>query len=622
MDHSRNTLRSHAAALDRGHLPAALLVLVVLAMAALCLPMQAHGVASTSISGPDRYTTAIEISKKAYPGTADTVVLVNGTAWADALGGSALAGAGDGPILLSQKDLVPGSVRTELQRLDPSRVYLLGGTASLSPKVQTQVAATLGPGVEIVRIAGNDRYAVANRVAAETADVLGGSVDTAFVATGRVFTDALASAPIAAAKGWPIYLMEPTRNPAATIGAMKKAGVKKVIIAGGPASVPYSTSKALQSAFGSANVSRLSGADRYQVAINVSDFAATAAGFDRDKPGFASGEAYADALAGGVYLGQQGSPLLLVAPARVPDSVAGRLWSRRASMQHFTFFGGPVTVPWHVRLECQHALRAPYFSKGRAKAHVYAITGYGVRSAGSSAERKAADYCAAQLTSYGYTVSKQSFWIPGGKTSVNVVAEKVGTTPDTIVLGAHIDSKSPSPGGNDNGSGVAVMLELARVLAVSDAAPTIRFVVFGSEEISGPTPDDHHFGSRHYVATLSSADKARTEGMVSIDMVGYGGTFNVRNTGYSKMTVVASLKSWGKYTKEPLAYLKDPGWSDHDSFEYKGIPAAWIEWRDDPVYHTARDTAAHVQYDRVERSGRLMRGWVLDLTEAEVDALK
>jgi Zn-dependent M28 family amino/carboxypeptidase len=226
------------------------------------------------------------------------------------------------------------------------------------------------------------------------------------------------------------------------------------------------------------------------------------------------------------------------------------------------------------------------------------------------------------LRDYGYSVSTQSFAITNGKTSINVVAEKAGTTSDTIVLGAHIDSKPPSPGGNDNASGVAVMLELARVLAVSDAAPTIRFVAFGAEEISGPTSDDHHFGSRHYVAGLSSNEKARTEGMVSIDMVGYGGTFNVRNMGYSKMTVVDSLKAWGKYTQEPLAYLSDPGWSDHDSFEYAGIPAAWIEWRNDPDYHTVRDTAAHVQYDRVERSGRLMRGWVLDLTTAEVDGLK
>jgi hypothetical protein len=599
------------------------LVAVALAVGAMAaLPDTAHAVPATSISGPDRYTTAAAISKRAYPGTADTVIITNGMAWADALGGSALAGVVDGPILLSQKDRIPSAVASELGRLDPSRVYLLGGTASLAPGIVTQVQQILGSGVQVERIGGSDRYTVAIRTAAETADLVGGPIGTAFVATGRIYTDALSCAPVAASQGWPIYIMDPARAPGPTISAMKAAGVTRVVIAGGPVSVPYSTSSALESAFGASNVSRLSGTDRYQVAVRMSDFAAAYAGFGSDAPGFASGEAYADALAGGVYLGKQKSPLLLVAPSRVPDSVAARLWARRATMQRFTFFGGPVTVPWHVRLECQHALRAPHFSKYRAKEHVYAIAGFGVRAAGSWAERKAADYCANELTSYGYTVTKQYFSVPGGKTSVNVVAERTGTTDDTIVLGGHIDSKPPSPGGNDNASGAAVMLELARVLAVSDAAPTIRFVAFGAEEISGPTPDDHHFGSRHYVATMSSAEKSRTEGMVSIDMVGYGGTFNVRNMGYSKMSVVDSLKSWGKYSDEPLAYLKDPGWSDHDSFEYAGIPAAWIEWRDDPVYHTARDTAGHVQYDRVERSGRLMRGWVLDLTEAEVAAFK
>jgi len=621
MNHSSEQVRTLPGS-ARLSLSVAVCVLLAAMAAALFAPVQAPGVPAVSIRGADRYETAIEVSKRTFPGGAGAAIIVNGTAWADALGGSALAGAIDGPILLSQRDVVPWKVRTELSRLKPTRVYLLGGTSSLTPAVASQVTASLGSGVEIIRIGGRDRYVVATKVASETADVLGGSVDTAFVTTGRIFTDALSCAPLSSAEGWPIYLMDPSRDPGVIIDAMQRAGVTRVIIAGGPASVPYSTSGALQDAFGVSNVSRLSGADRYVVALRVSDLAATEAGFDRDRPGFASGEAYADALAGGIYLGKQGSPLLLVAPKRVPDSVAARLWNRRLTMTQYTFLGGPVTIPWHVRLECEHALRAPAFSKSRAKAHVYALAALGPKGAGGTAERKAADYVTARLREYGYAVTRQTFPFPSGKTSVNVVAQKVGTTSDTIVLGAHIDSKPPSPGGNDNASGVGTMLELARVLALSDAAPTIRFVAFGAEEISGPTPADHHFGSRHYVATLSSAEKAATEGMVSIDMVGYGGTFNIRNTGYSKMTVVDSLKAWGKYSGEPLAYLRDPGWSDHDSFEYKGIPAAWIEWRNDPVYHTARDTAAHVQYDRVERSGRLMRGWVLDLTEAEVDAFK
>jgi putative cell wall-binding protein len=409
----------------------AIAVFAIVVSVALLAPTAAAAIETTSLRGADRYETAVAVSKAAYPAGANAVIVVNGTAWADALGGSALAGEADGPILLSQRAKLPAPSAAELKRLAPSTVYLLGGTASLAPAIRARIAAIV-PGAKIVRIGGPDRYAVARAVAGETARLAGGPVGTAFVTTGRVYTDALSCAPVAAAESWPIYLMEPTRDPAGTIAAMKAAGVTRVVIAGGPASVPWSTSGKLQQAFGAANVSRLAGADRYVVSVAVSDFAASQAGFTKTKPGFASGEAYADALSGAVYLGKQASPLLLLEPDRVPQVVSGRLWTLRNAMQRYTFLGGPVTIPWHVRLECQHALRAPAFSRGAAMSHVRAIAGFGPRGAGSSAERRAAEYVAARLQEYGYATTVQTFPIPGGKTSRNVVAEKVGATSDTI----------------------------------------------------------------------------------------------------------------------------------------------------------------------------------------------
>jgi hypothetical protein len=113
--------------------------------------------------------------------------------------------------------------------------------------------------------------------------------------------------------------------------------------------------------------------------------------------------------------------------------------------------------------------------------------------------------------------------------------------------------------------------------------------------------------------------------MVSVDMVGYGDTFNVRSMGSGPQSAVASLQAWGAHAGQPLPYLRDPGrygWSDHEGFERVGIPAAWVEWRQDPDYHTVRDTAAHVQPERVRASGRLLRGWVLGMTPETLDALR
>ncbi|MDH4140890.1 MAG: M28 family peptidase, partial [Coriobacteriia bacterium] len=378
--------------------------------------------------------------------------------------------------------------------------------------------------------------------------------------------------------------------------------------------------------FGTTHVRRIGGANRYAVSVGVADFAVATAGFAWTDPAFASGAAPADALAGGVHAGRRGAPVLLLGSDRVPDEVGAKLWSQRAVVSTVTFFGGPNTIPDHVRIEVLQALDAPLFSVSRAMAHVKAIAALGPRAAGGSAERKAAEYIAGQLRSYGYSVTVQTgIPIPGGKTTRNVIAEKAGSEAGVIVLGAHMDSKSPSPGANDNASGVAVTLEIARVLAQAEGlVPTVRFIAFGAEEIAGATSDDHHFGSRHYVANLSSAAKARIESMMSIDMVGYGATFNVRNLGVAPMTTVASLRKWARFNKQALPYLADPsrsGWSDHESFEFAGIPAAWLEWRDDPRYHTTRDTASHVQSDKVRRTGRLVRGWLLDISAAELDAL-
>lgn len=591
------------------------IVAVVAAFAVLAVPRPAVAIDSDALYGPTRFSTAVAISKASYPTTSSAVVLANGNAWADALGGSALAGAANGPILLTYRDVIPGLVATELVRLKPTTVYILGGTTSMLPSIEARVRALL-PAATVVRLGGADRYAVALRVAEEVRALRAEPVGTGFVVTGRTFADALSCAPVAAAKGWPIYLTAPNRANGPIIAAMKAHGVTDVVIAGGSTSVPLATESALRGAFGAAHLTRVGGGDRYAVSVGLAEYAVAHAGFTWAGPTFASGVTPADALAGSVLAAQHASPTLLLAADRVPNAVAGKLWDRRGSAHSLTFFGGPATVPPHVRTETAHALLAPYFSHSRAMDHIETITGLGVRTAGAWAERKAADYVAAQLSSFGYTTTTQTFSIPNSRTSRNVIAELSGSLPGVIVLGAHIDTKAPSPGANDNASGVAVMLELARELKLAETPlPTVRFIAFGAEEISGKTAEDHHFGSRYYVSTLSSAQKSAITSMVSIDMVGYGNTFNIRNLGAASMTTVKSLREWAAYTKQPLPYLKDPstsGWSDHEAFEFAGISSAWLEWRNDPVYHTARDTASHVQADRVRRSGRLVRGWLLE----------
>ncbi len=128
--------------------------------------------------------------------------------------------------------------------------------------------------------------------------------------------------------------------------------------------------------------------------------------------------------------------------------------------------------------------------------------------------------------------------IPNGLTSHNVIAVKQGSSPLTVLVGAHIDSWGPSPGGNDNASGCGTVLELARDLRDAAVAPTLMFVLFGNEEMIDKDPDHHHYGSRAYVSALSAAERADLVGMISVNMVAYGTTFTMR-------TWVRALRSCG-----------------------------------------------------------------------------
>ena len=96
------------------------------------------------IFGPDRFTTAVEISKEAFPTGAGVVYVAVGTNFPDALAGAAQAAAWGAPVLLTPSDALPQAVIDEIARLDPYAVVILGGTAVITQAVQAQLEAILG----------------------------------------------------------------------------------------------------------------------------------------------------------------------------------------------------------------------------------------------------------------------------------------------------------------------------------------------------------------------------------------------------------------------------------------------------------------------------------------------
>jgi aminopeptidase YwaD len=181
-------------------------------------------------------------------------------------------------------------------------------------------------------------------------------------------------------------------------------------------------------------------------------------------------------------------------------------------------------------------------------------------------------------------------------TSNNVVARLPGVVAETIVLGAHYDSVSEGPGANDNASGTATVLELARVLQTAGLPYTIEVVLFGAEEIG-------LVGSRHYVGSLGPPQRERIVAMLNFDMVGVGEQPMVGGSAdLVDLAVAAADEDGVRVGRLGGGALQR---SDQAAFLDVGIPAIFFHRNDDPRYHTADDRAEYVGAENLALAGRL-----------------
>jgi aminopeptidase Y len=200
------------------------------------------------------------------------------------------------------------------------------------------------------------------------------------------------------------------------------------------------------------------------------------------------------------------------------------------------------------------------------------------------------------------------------RTSQNVIGTLVGTQPaqGIVYIGGHYDSVSAGPGANDDASGVAAVLEAARVLSQKGhrTKATLKFIAFGAEE----TGLD---GSLYYVSEKLDEVSTMGLGMINLDMIAVGDILQIGNIGYglpgtggnqlrdyTQQKATAMGMAWESFTAGTN--------SDHTYFEQAGVPAVFITQRDDPNYHTPNDTLDKIQVDTLEANGELAAAAMYD----------
>lgn len=261
--------------------------------------------------------------------------------------------------------------------------------------------------------------------------------------------------------------------------------------------------------------------------------------------------------------------------------------------------------------------------------------------------QEARDYIEAELAADGYDISRQTYReVRTGLESDNLEVEIAGArNADEIVLvGAHYDSVIGSPGANDNASGCAAVLALARRFAGRECGRTLRFVLFVNEEPPYfQTPD---MGSRVYARRCRERDE-NLAGVISVETIGYftsergsqqyprpfdlfypsEGDFIavVGNVGSRRLVrqVVDAFRRHAQFPSEGGAVpgeITGVGWSDHWSFWQEGYQAVMITDTAPfryPYYHTPDDTPEKLDYDRMARVVDGLAAVIAELADAE-----
>jgi len=301
---------------------AALIAPALLASPAAAAPPPAPGpTPDTSgtkrLAGDDRYFTAAAIVQDSYPaGPVPVVFIATGEDYPDALAGGPAADLLGGPVLPVAKAGIPASILSELDRLDPARIIILGGPGAISEAIATQLQSYTQGAVE--RIAGLNRYDTAAKVAKQ---VFTGPVPQVLIATGLGFADALAGGAVGANTDSPVLLVSKDSLPAETADALRQLQPRNIAVLGGTAVVSDAVLEQLRG-FTAGGVNRLSGNSRYETAAAITRVFWPAT---TNVVYLATGLNFPDALSGVPAAGRDGAPLLLVDKSCMPAATKQEL---------------------------------------------------------------------------------------------------------------------------------------------------------------------------------------------------------------------------------------------------------------------------------------------------------
>jgi glutaminyl-peptide cyclotransferase len=258
------------------------------------------------------------------------------------------------------------------------------------------------------------------------------------------------------------------------------------------------------------------------------------------------------------------------------------------------------------------------FNSANALSHIETQLAFGPRFLGSPGHQKEINWIKDQMTNFGLQIEEQSFYYRQ-KVITNLVA-KNKSKGNLILIGAHYDTrefadrdpvinnrKNPVPGAIDGASGVAVLMELARIL-VNDNRNNYWFVFFDAEDQGEIQGWDWIIGSSQFAQSLI----IKPDSIVIIDMVG-DQNLTIYKEGFSDQGLQEEI--WNSasnlgYPKYFIPEIKYQMIDDQKPFHDKGLHSALLIDFDYPYWHTTSDTIDKVSSSSLQIVGSTILEWI------------
>jgi len=280
------------------------------------------------ISGDTRYTTAANIAKEGWSVGSQWAIIACGSNFPDALASTPLAAKYNAPILLTEKDSLTAVTKSTLTALGTKNVYIVGGTAVVSTAVEAQLKSM---GILVTRLSGSDRY----YTSVEIAKRIGNTSGMLVVAPGGDYPNALSISSYAGKKQIPMILVDKSTVSESLKQYVANNSIQQTYVIGNTAEINDSVVNALP------GPTRIQGTDRY--ATNLAVLEAFESEYTFSNTFLATGNNFADALAGSSYAAKLSSPIILT--GKTSDSrINNYLSALSSSITQLNILGGEAAI--------------------------------------------------------------------------------------------------------------------------------------------------------------------------------------------------------------------------------------------------------------------------------------